>query len=151
MKRVNPAAPLDLIETLRATAVKAGQAYTRQGQAFESERQAEERLLTAVLEMVRPGLESIVDPIGGTGLHGAKLGEGIWIYGDGRLGEVGGATGTAYLPRTPAEVLETHDLASILAPLAALFEKQIRGRGPSTIAAEHRAARLAALLRLLEE
>ena len=137
----------DLVSLIQRTAVAAGQAYDRQGQAFEAERQAEVALLEKAIELARPGLPSVSNAIGdGRWGDGVELVQGLIILSDGRF----------LYPDddkldliTVQDVLATWTLAQVLRPLAALFEKQAKGREPSTLAAEKRVAKLLALVELM--
>ena len=136
----------DLVSLIQRTAVAAGQAYDRQGQAFEAERQAEVALLEKAIELARPGLPSVSNAIESAGAHGVKLADGLYLLTDGTIGEpmAGWFEAMPY-----ATVLDRLSLEEILRPLAALFEKQVKGREPSTLAAEKRVAKLLALVELM--
>ncbi len=136
----------DLVTLIQRNALAAGQAYDRQGQAFEAERQAEVALLEKAIELARPGLASVSDAIESAGAHGVKIADALYLLTDGTLGEpmAGWFEAMPY-----ATVLDSFTLQEILRPLVALFEKQAKGREPSTLAAEKRVAKLLALVELL--
>ncbi len=74
----------DLVTLIQRNALAAGQAYDRQGQAFEAERQAEVALLEKAIELARPGLASVSDAIESAGAHGrhARGAHGGMVRGD---------------------------------------------------------------------
>jgi len=136
----------DLVSMIQRTALAAGQAYDRQGATFEAERQAEVALLEKAIELARPGLASVSNAIESAGAHGVKLTDGWYLLTDGTIGE---PMAGWFEPHPYVSVLDRLSLEEILRPLAALFEKQAKGREPSTLAAEKRVAKLLALVELM--
>ena len=148
MRKLSAKDGQDLVTQIARSAIAAGQAYDRQGQAFEAERQAEVALLERAIELARPGLPSVSNAIEGVGAGawGVKLTDGWYLLTDGTIGE----PRAGWFEAMPyASVLDSFTLHEILRPLVALFEKQAKGREPSTLAAEKRVAKLLAILELL--
>ncbi len=141
----------DLVSLIQRSALAAGQAYDRQGRAFEAERQAEVALLEKAIELARPGLGSVVNAVEGLPqyMRRAELTSDLFILEDGRLARRTIPGGPDCMVISLDEVLDRLTLPEILRPLVALFEKQAKGREPSTLAAEKRVAKLLALVELL--
>ena len=148
MRKLNEKVGQDLVAQIQRTAVAAGEAYEKQGNAFEGERQAEISLLEKAIELARPGLPAVCSRVEGdpTAVPRVELTPGLFILQDGRLAQGGDRTVVVI---TREEALDTHNLPDILRPLAKLFEKQAKGREPSTVEAQKRAAKLLALVELL--
>jgi hypothetical protein len=143
MRKITAKEGEDLVSLIQRTAVAAGQAYDRQGQAFEAEHEAEVALLEKAIELARPGLSAISNQIA-IGTKGVELVEGLFLTEEGQFLDAGKLANL-----TPGEVMETWDLGQVLRPLATLFEKQVKGREPSSLAAEKRVAKLLALVDLM--
>jgi len=143
MRKITAKEGQDLVGLIQRNAVAAGQAYDRQGQAFEAEHGAEVALLEKAIELARPGLPSISNQIA-IGTKGVELVEGLFLTEEGQFLDAGKLANL-----TPSEVMETWDLGQVLRPLATLFEKQVKGREGSTLAAERSAAKLLALVELM--
>jgi hypothetical protein len=144
MRKLSAKEGQDLVTMIQETAIRAGQAYNRQGQAFEAERQAEVALLEKAIELARPGLLSIVSAVKGAPqfMRRAELAPEIFILEDGRLA----ATTIKGAPNV--EVIGVENVLDVVS-LPELFQKQVKGREGSTLAAEKRAAKLLALVELM--
>jgi len=155
MRKLSTKEGQDLVGLIQRNAVAAGQAYDRQGAAFEAEHEAEVAILERAIELARPGLPSISNAIDGEHYRGVEL-----VPGDGNNGGLWLSENGTFVweertskPRqlqTISRVLEGWGLPEILRPLAALFEKQVKGREPSSEKAEKRAAKLLALAELID-
>jgi hypothetical protein len=151
MRKLTAKEGQDLVSLIQRNAVAAGQAYDRQGQAFEAERQAEVAILEKAIELARPGLPSVVNAVEAMPqyMRRAELAPDLFILEDGRLARRTFPKGPDVMVRPADEVLNEFTLQEVIQPLAALFEKQVKGREPSTLAAEKRVAKLSAILELL--
>jgi hypothetical protein len=136
------------LNELGAAARAAGEAYDAQGKAFEEEHAAEVALLIKVVELVRPGLASICSRATGLNVPAVKVGAGLWLDASGFLEWHGPGT---VAPRglTCAEVIGGRSPEEIVAALLHLFERQIKGRGPSIKEVTARVEKLRSILKLL--
>ena len=148
--RAGPAPDLaGLAEKAKAAAL----ALEAQRAAFEEEMKAEEALLARVVETVRPALPAIVTRTSG-GFRGALVatesGAALYLVENGSFIEISGARLTPRtFPDLPSVLLDW-DPEHIIENLAALVERQLTGRGPSTADARARTAKLNEVAKLLD-
>jgi hypothetical protein len=135
--------------------MEAEQMAAAQEAAFKGEMRAEEELLRRVVEAVRPALPAIVTRLPSRWPRGALVatekGATLYLREDAVFFEV---SGLGHPPRVfpdLAAVLLDWGPEPIIQSLAKLVDAQVKGRGPSTLEAERRAAKLHALAKLLEE
>jgi len=146
--------PAPDLARLAASAMEAERVAQAQRAAFKDEKRAEEELLRRVVDAVRPALPAIVTRTD-VGVRGAlvatKNGAALYLREDAVFFEATGPLRPLRVFPDLAAVLLDWDPEPIIRSLARLVEAQVTGRGPSTLEAERRAAKLHALARLLEE
>ena len=142
----------DLLPLIQKTAVRAGSAYDKKGQAFEAERHAEVVLLEKAIEASRPALPSICSRVAEVpeAVERAELIPDLYLLVDGRLAHASLPGSPSVMVITPETALDSYDLTEILRSLAHKFSQQVAGREPSMKAALLRAERLEALAKLVE-
>lgn len=160
----------ELVREIGRVAPRVGKEYAEQQAAFEAERRAEEKLLASVIEMARPGLPAIANPISSSTVPGVLLWEGktregealrVYLQTDGVLWEewetkvisaYGEVLGTQAKcdEQSVRYIIEKYDVADLVAKLHAALTKQVGRREPSTATARDGAAKLNAILTLLD-
>ena len=147
--------PAPDLERLAGSAMEAARVAEAQRVAFKGEMQAEEELLRCVVEAVRPALPTIVTRLPTGGLRGALVAAGsgaaLYLREDAVFFEVSRLGHPPRVFSDLAAVLLDWGPEPIIQSLAKLVDAQVKGRGPSTLEAERRAAKLHALAKLLEE
>jgi hypothetical protein len=134
--------------------VEAERVAEAQRAAFKDEKRAEEELLRRVVDAVHPALPAIMTRmgIGGRGaLVATGTGAALYLREDGVFVETSGRLRPLRAFPDLAAVLLDWDPEPIIRNLAMLVDAQVTGRGPSTLEAERRAAKLHAIAKLLEE
>lgn len=157
-----------LVREIGKVAPRVGKEYAEQQSAFEAEREAEEKLLASVIEMAKPGLPAISNPIKGlyepfSESRGVLLCEDadgrpvrVYLLDEGDL--LVARQDDVFDPhrRSRAEyqsvrqIIEQYDVADLVAALHAALVKQVGKREPSTATAREGAAKLNAILTLLD-
>jgi len=147
--------PVPDLKGLAKGVAAAASAFEAQRAAFKDEKRAEEELLRRVVDAVHPALPAIMTRLPTGGLRGAlvatKNGAALYLREDAVFVETSGQLRPLRTFPNLAAVLLDWDPEPIIRNLAMLVDAQVTGRGPSTLEAERRAAKLHALAKLLEE
>lgn len=155
-----------IVREIGKVAPQVGKEFADQKAAFEEERAASEKLLTSVIEMAKPGLAAISNSIPSAIENGILLWEGktrlsrplrVYLLENGDLYEEWQVqdddtdewhnTGKV---RTPRYVVEKYDVPNMITGLHTALTKQAGKRVPSTQRAKDGAARVNAILTLLD-
>lgn len=146
-----------VVEEIKRRAPLAAEVMERQGQAFDAERSAEEKLVALAVELSKPALPAVCSRVPWLGnMTAAQIFEDLWILENGTFAAMRRAQGEAktVFAATTITVEEACLIASpveILSALSGLLAKQIDGRGASANGAEKTAAKLNAIVTLLGE
>jgi hypothetical protein len=146
-----------VVEEIKRRAPLAAEVMERQGQAFDAERSAEEKLVALAVELAKPALPAVCSRVSWLGnMTAAQIFEDLWILENGTFAAMRRAQGKekSVVAATTITVEEACLIASpgeIIVKLWELIEKQITGRLASADGAEKTAAKLKAIVTLLGE